>query len=114
MARDTDDRRDDDLEDDDDEGDVSAPIDEDPLPQDQQDDDAPLEAETVVCARCGKYIWAYAIRCPKCGVHFNGEAWQFAPAGKGAVNAFPVWVVFTAALLLVLIFAAIALGVRWW
>ena len=31
----------------------------------------------VRCARCGAWIFARANRCPKCGVHFDGEAFQF-------------------------------------
>lgn len=113
VARETDDRREDDFEDDD-EAEVSAPIDHDPLPQDMDDDRVPLEAETVRCAKCRKYIWAYAIRCPKCGTHFNGEAWQFAPSSDARPNAFPLWIVVTATILLALIFIALAFGVRWW
>ncbi len=51
------------------------------------DDDPPVEPdaaagddgpETVPCPKCGRDIWAYTQRCPHCGVHFNGEAWEFA------------------------------------
>ena len=33
--------------------------------------------QMVACARCGDPVWAYAQRCPKCGIHYSGEAWQF-------------------------------------
>ncbi len=32
----------------------------------------------VRCAHCGAWILAHETRCPKCGVHFRGEAFQFA------------------------------------
>jgi ribosomal protein L40E len=31
----------------------------------------------VRCAHCGAWVPARAERCPKCGVHFRGEAFQF-------------------------------------
>jgi uncharacterized membrane protein YvbJ len=31
----------------------------------------------VRCARCGKLIPMTATRCPECGVHFQGQAFQF-------------------------------------
>ena len=33
--------------------------------------------QTVPCARCGEHVWSYTQRCPHCGVHYSGEAWQF-------------------------------------
>lgn len=33
--------------------------------------------QTVPCPRCGGQVWEYAQRCPHCGVHFTGEAWEF-------------------------------------
>lgn len=59
-------------------------------------------ASTVRCARCRKWIVATATRCPECGVHFQGEAQDFAPdkgrsAGPRGTSA---WVVVVAVLLL--------------
>ena len=31
----------------------------------------------VKCSHCGEWIFARSKRCPKCGVHFRGEAFQF-------------------------------------
>ena len=31
----------------------------------------------VRCARCGEWIFSRSTRCPKCGVNFQGEAFQF-------------------------------------
>ena len=45
-------------------------------------DDDPQQ--TVPCARCGEHVWAYAQRCPNCGVHYSGEAWQFRYDDGGA------------------------------
>lgn len=47
------------------------------------------EPEVVQCPKCGKAIWAYARKCPKCGIHFAGEAWQFADntGRKGTSNS---------------------------
>jgi hypothetical protein len=33
--------------------------------------------EAATCPRCGQAVWDYARRCPHCGVHFAGEAWEF-------------------------------------
>jgi hypothetical protein len=59
--------------------------------------------ETVACAHCGRQIWAYAPRCPHCGVHFSGEAWEFHPAGAGRSGRIRAWVVITAVLLVAVI-----------
>jgi len=32
----------------------------------------------VKCAHCGSWVPAHAEQCRKCGVHFKGEAFQFA------------------------------------
>jgi len=64
---------------------------------------------TVRCARCGKWIVATAARCPKCGVHFQGEAQDFIhpseqlPKTRRAVG----WVVAFAVLLVVAIVIAV-------
>lgn len=36
-------------------------------------------SDLVRCAKCGAMINAYAIRCRECGIHFRGEAYDFAP-----------------------------------
>ncbi|MDB5311138.1 MAG: hypothetical protein JWO38_5340 [Gemmataceae bacterium] len=59
-------------------------------------------ASTVRCARCGKWIVATATRCPECGIHFQGEAQDFAAEGDpspGSRRA-PAWVVVIALLLM--------------
>jgi hypothetical protein len=39
-----------------------------------------VEARGLVpCPRCGTMVPGYAARCPECGVHFRGEAYDFAP-----------------------------------
>jgi ribosomal protein L37E len=32
----------------------------------------------VKCSRCGEWIFARSTKCPRCGVFFQGEAFQFA------------------------------------
>lgn len=66
-------------------------------------------ASTVRCARCGRWIVATATRCPECGVHFQGEAQDFAhPSDRQVGGKGPaVWVV----ALVVLLLAAMAVGV---
>jgi uncharacterized membrane protein YvbJ len=34
----------------------------------------------VRCAHCGQWIFSRSKRCPKCGVFFRGEAFQFTHA----------------------------------
>ncbi|MDB5312926.1 MAG: hypothetical protein JWO38_7128 [Gemmataceae bacterium] len=59
-------------------------------------------ASTVRCARCGKWIVATATRCPECGIHFQGEAQDFAAEGDPALGSrgAPAWVVVIALLLM--------------
>ena len=64
--------------------------------------------ETVPCARCGRKIWSYVQRCPHCGVHFSGEAWEFRFAGAGARP--PVWLCVVIGLIVV----AIVFLWSWW
>ncbi len=33
--------------------------------------------DLVRCVKCGALISAYATRCPECGIHFRGEAYDF-------------------------------------
>ncbi|HEV3440387.1 MAG TPA: hypothetical protein VG122_23740 [Gemmata sp.] len=66
-------------------------------------------ASTVRCSRCGERIVATAVQCPECGVHFQGEAQDFAHSSEQRVDdgKRPKWVIAVAVLLLV----AMALGV---
>ena len=58
-------------------------------------------AGTVRCARCNKWIVATATRCPECGIHFNGEAQDFAPDDQQTGSrGTPAWVIMVAVLLL--------------
>jgi hypothetical protein len=41
----------------------------------------------VRCARCGKLIPMAAARCPNCGVHFQGEAFQFTHTAEASAGA---------------------------
>ena len=43
---------------------------------------AEADPHRVRCARCGKPIPMNATRCPECGVHFRGEAFQFTHAAE--------------------------------
>ena len=36
-----------------------------------------MDPNRVRCAHCGGWILSREKRCPKCGVHFLGEAFQF-------------------------------------
>ena len=38
---------------------------------------ADADPNRVRCAKCGTRIPMDATRCPECGVHFQGEAFQF-------------------------------------
>jgi hypothetical protein len=75
-------------------------------------DDEPLNFEehrrrreenpsTVRCARCRKWIVATATKCPECGVHFQGEAQDFAKDDDEQGGSGTAWVVVVAVLLLV-------------
>jgi predicted amidophosphoribosyltransferase len=65
-------------------------------------------ASTVRCAKCGEWIVATVTRCPECGVHFQGEAQDFADAAEPAEDrsGAPAWVVVLAVLLLLAILVA--------
>jgi predicted amidophosphoribosyltransferase len=69
-------------------------------------------ASTVRCARCGKWITATATRCPECGVHFHGEAQEFAHPSERpkSVAGLPTWVVGLAVLLLVTVVVGLVGG----
>ena len=69
-------------------------------------------ASTVRCARCRKWIVATATKCPECGVHFRGEAQDFARDEDSAgERGTPKWVVVLAALLVLVMLVGV-LGVR--
>jgi hypothetical protein len=58
-------------------------------------------ASTVRCVRCRKWIVATATKCPECGVHFQGEAQDFAPdEDASAGRRGTPWVIVLAILLL--------------
>jgi hypothetical protein len=69
-------------------------------------------ASTVRCARCREWIVATATKCPECGVHFRGEAQDFAPGeGSAGERGTPRWVVVVALLLMLAMLVGV-LGVR--
>ena len=47
--------------------------------------------QTVPCARCGAHVWSHTQRCPQCGVHFSGEAWQFEYRDGGRKHTSSRW-----------------------
>lgn len=58
--------------------------------------------DSVRCARCGKLILATSLRCPECGVHFQGEAQDFIhPSEQPIQRMKPSWVVIAAIVLLI-------------
>jgi hypothetical protein len=68
------------------------------------------DASPVRCARCKKWIVATSTRCPACGVHFQGEAQDFAEDAEGRRGA-PTWVIVVAVLLLLaMLVGALGLG----
>jgi predicted amidophosphoribosyltransferase len=68
-----------------------------------EDDD-----DRVRCARCGKTILATSLRCPECGVHFQGEAQDFVRPSEQRVAIKPLWVIVAAVLLLIVfVFSAL-------
>lgn len=69
--------------------------------------------ERVRCPRCGKWILMHATRCEHCGLHFQGEAWEFSPSTRGSPSSaflgMPRWLVVAIAVVTLL---AIALAYR--
>lgn len=66
---------------------------------------------TILCAAPdgGKPILATSLRCPECGVHFQGEAQDFIhPSGRPS-NVKPLWVI-VAAILLLIVFVLASLA----
>jgi DNA-directed RNA polymerase subunit RPC12/RpoP len=51
----------------------------------------------VRCPRCGKRIHMYDVRCEHCGLHFDGEAWEFSPStlhpARPSFFGMPRWLV---------------------
>jgi hypothetical protein len=74
--------------------------------QDRSQDDDDNE---VKCARCGKMIPGDSLRCPKCGVHFQGQAQDFYHASEMPTAGQPMWVIVTAVVLLLFTIAVIAI-----
>ena len=68
-------------------------------------------ASLVRCAHCKEWILATATRCPECGVHFQGEAQDFADdsdvAGKGGISH---WIVVVAVMLLLAMLVSALMG----
>lgn len=59
------------------------------------------EDENLVrCVRCGKRILATSTRCPKCGVHFEGEAQDFVHPDEKAKPRWGGWGLWIAVLLI--------------
>ncbi len=42
--------------------------------------------ELVPCPRCYKKILSTSIRCPECGVHFDGEVYDFVSTPSGILS----------------------------
>ena len=79
--------------------------DDDDIDEYQEEEDR--EEDDVRCARCRKWISAFASRCPECGVHFQGQAQDFDDEEDryqsifyGSQRGLPVWVIVTALVLL--------------
>lgn len=79
------------------------PIDEGPGKHDAHlmDDDL---SETVICPRCGEHIWAYSQRCEHCGVHFQGEAWQYDAASDPSTPTGRIWPIIVALVIIAMLF----------
>jgi hypothetical protein len=45
----------------------------------------------VPCAKCNTLINMNVVRCPNCGIHFNGPAFQFSPKWERHRQALPLW-----------------------
>ena len=66
--------------------------------------------DLVRCARCGKKILATVLRCPECGVHFQGEAQDFSHPSEGGKTDRPLWIIIVA-LVLLFILVTSSLGI---
>ena len=65
--------------------------------------------DSVRCARCGKTILATSLRCPECGVHFQGEAQDFVHPPEQRAQVKPIWII-VAAIVLLIVFVVSALA----
>jgi len=63
-------------------------------------------SDLVRCAKCGALINAYARRCPECGIHFDGEAYDFAPRTGLKLPRALRWIAGAGLLLVVIAIAA--------
>jgi|GEM_PF-4116478 len=61
-----------------------------------------LEADDLIrCVRCQKMILATETRCPKCGVHFQGQAYEFEKSADRPRSTRPFWITIVAIMLLI-------------
>jgi len=77
-------------------------VDDEPLSFEEHRRRREENAGPARCAKCGEWIVATATRCPGCGVHFQGEAQDFAHPSEtaGAGGGPQGWVVAVAVMLL--------------
>lgn len=70
---------------------------------DEYEEEENREEDYVRCARCRRWIPAFSTRCPECGVHFQGQAQDFDDEEEEYQRrGLPLWVIWTAIVLLVL------------
>jgi DNA-directed RNA polymerase subunit RPC12/RpoP len=82
---------------------------------DEYADEEDKEEDDVRCARCRKWIPAFSIRCPECGVRFEGQAQDYEGEEDEYRSVFygtlggglPLWIVLTALVLLALMILGI-------
>lgn len=41
----------------------------------------------VRCPKCGSRIFMHDMRCEHCGIHFEGETWEFSPSTKQSLHS---------------------------
>jgi hypothetical protein len=77
---------------------------EEPDESDTDDDDGPDEsAETVECPHCGREVYEFAERCPKCGEYLSAE--------EARTTNHPKWVIWTTlGILAAMAYAAVRWG----
>jgi len=82
---------------------------------DEYADEEDREEDDVRCARCRKWIPGFSTRCPKCGVHFQGQAQDFDDEEDEYQqrNGLPAWVIMTALALLALMILGV-FGYGFW
>ncbi len=53
--------------------------------------------DQVRCPRCKKFVFLHDTRCEHCGLHFQGEAWQFSPSTRNSTSSIflgmPRWLI---------------------